>query len=348
MKSYAPDYISKLSVPLSLTIILDHCSRAQGKEDLWKSQRPEVLAALREESIISSTESSNRIEGVEVAEGRLRPLMGGKVSPRDRSEEELVGYKNALSWIHENYENIELTPETIKQIHFLAQEGNIGDAGEWKARNNEIIEVSAHGHRSIRFIPTEAKDVPFYIEQLCLAYSDAMKNNLFPPVLLIATFIFDFLCIHPFRDGNGRTSRLLTLLLLYKSDYRLGRYISIERVVEETKEEYYKSLKESSLNWHSSSHDLLPFWFYFSRTIKIAYDRLADKFEVSEQIVGGKNQLVKAAITSMPTRFKLGELRQTCPSVSRDLMQKVLQELKTQGSIKLQGKGRGAVWVKVE
>jgi Fic family protein len=347
MKSYSIDYINKLSVPLSLSIILDLCSRSQGKEDLWRSQRPEVLEALKQESIISSTESSNRIEGVTVEEGRLKPLIKGNVFPRDRPEEEVLGYKNALSWIHENYENIELSAETIKQLHLISQKGSIGDAGKWKEKNNEIIEVSPQGHRSIRFIPTEAKDVPYCIEQLCLAYSDAAKNNLFPPILLIATFIFDFLCIHPFRDGNGRVSRLLTLLLLYKSDYKLGKYISIERIVEETKEDYYESLKKSSNNWHSSKHDLLPFWFYFSRTIKIAYDRLADKFDMSEKFSGGKNQIIKAAIRSMPTKFKLGDLINTCPSVSRDLIQKVLKELKSQGVIELQGKGRGAVWIKL-
>ncbi len=344
MKSFLPKYISELSIPLDLSIILDICSRAQGKEDLWEMQKPEVLNVLREQAIISSSESSNRIEGVEVEEKRIKPLLIGKAVPRDRSEEEVVGYKNALVWIHEKHHQIEINSDTVKHLHYLAQEGSISDAGQWKNKNNEIIEITPDGQSKVRFIPTVAKEVPTYIKNLCLMYNEAVKNSKFPSIILVATFIFDFLCIHPFRDGNGRVSRLLALLLLYQHNFKLGKYISIERIIEETKEDYYSSLKQSSINWHQSSHNLLPFWQYFARTVKIAYDRLGSKFQVQEIFHGGKTQLIRNAIMKQVGNFKLSDIVNLEKSISRDLIQKVLNEMKSEGLISLYGRGRGAYW----
>jgi len=346
MKSFIPSYLDNLSVPLSLTILLDFCAQHRGKEELWKNQKPEVLSALKEQSIISSTESSNRIEGVVVERGRLKPLVTGKAIPKDRSELEIIGYKKALEWIHNKHQEIEITPETIKQFHLLAQEGNVSDAGKWKKKNNEIIEINKDGTSEIRFTPTEAKDVPSQISSLCLSYKDSVSNGKFPDLLLISTFVFDFLCIHPFRDGNGRVSRLLTNLLLYKHDMNLCKYISIEKIVEDTKESYYSALKESSSGWHDSKHDLLPFWLYFTRTIKVSYERLGSKFEIESSFHGGKSHLVKKAILAQTESFTLADIMALEPSVSRELIQKTLTKMREEGVLELKGKGRGAFWKK--
>ena len=178
-------------------------------------------------------------------------------------------------------------------------------------------------------------------------YNDSIKNSKFPETLLIATFVLDFLCIHPFRDGNGRTSRLLTLLLLYKHNMNLGKYISIERIVEETKESYYESLQLSSKSWHSSEHDLFPFWQYFTRTLKVAYERLESKFEIETSFYGGKSQLVRNNVMRQSTTFKIADIMNLEPGISRELIQKTLAQMKAEGIIELHGRGRGAHWKKV-
>ena len=175
---------------------------------MWKKVRPTVLRALRESAVIQSSESSNRIEGVEVEKQRLIPLVLGQTEPRDRSEEEIVGYRKALNHIHKNYQKIEVVLATILKLHELAQGGLTGDVGEWKERDNEIIEFSASGERSIRFRPTPAGETPKAIEQLCLGFRDVTEHNQLPELISTASFVLDFLCIHPFRDGNGRVSRL--------------------------------------------------------------------------------------------------------------------------------------------
>ncbi len=201
---------------------------AKGRQELYEKQSPEVLRTLRELAIVESTESSNRIEGVTVDPGRLRPLVLGRARPRDRSEEEIVGYRNALSWIHTDPGAIAVTPDTIRRLHATAQAG-ASDAGQWKARDNEILEVLEvlpDGRRIVRFRLVAARATPEGIEQLCLGYRHVADQALLPPLLAVANFVLDFLCVHPFRDGNGRVSRLLTLLLLYHHGFRVGRYVS--------------------------------------------------------------------------------------------------------------------------
>jgi Fic family protein len=348
MKSFVPKYLDQLSIPIDLSILLESCARSQGKEELWEKTKPEVLYALREQSIISSTESSNRIEGVEVDAARLSPLVKGKVKPRDRSEEEVVGYKNALNWIHSKADKIELSSQTIQKLHFLSQEGSISDAGQWKSKNNEIIEISNEGKVTTRFVPSKPEEVALLINNLCLSYKNVDQNKKLPKLLLIATVVFDFLCIHPFRDGNGRTSRLLTLLLLYKLGFNLGRYISIERIIEETKESYYEALQKSSVGWHNSEHDIYFFWQYFVRTIAVAYDRLDNKFAVEGSFYGGKTQLIRNVVMRQIANFKLGDIVNAEPGISEILVQKVLANMRKEGLIKLHGRGRGAYWSKVQ
>ncbi|MEZ4754264.1 MAG: Fic family protein [Bdellovibrionota bacterium] len=346
MKSFVPQYIENISIPVDLSILLNSCAKAQGKEQLWEKIKPEVLNVLRSQAIISSTESSNRIEGVEVKSERLKLLVEGESKPLDRPEEEVLGYKNALNWIHENAVSVEINPDTIKKIHQLAQEGAISDAGAWKVKNNEIIEIHTDGNVTVRFVPPEPKDVSKLIQDLCFAYNEAINKKRLPELLLVASFVFDFLCIHPFRDGNGRVSRLLTQLLLCQQGYNLGRYISIEKIIEDTKESYYQTLKESSKSWHTSEHSLIPFWKYFVETLKVAYDRLEDKFGVEESFHGGKTQLIRNAVLRQIGNFKLGDIINQEPGISQNLIQKVLAKMRDEDLVELHGHGRGAYWKK--
>ena len=197
---------------------------------------------MREQAIVQSVESSNRIEGITVPH-RLRPLVIGKARPRDRSEEELAGYRAALDWIFSRKNRVAITPEVIRRLHALAQGGASGDAGEWKTRDNEIVEILASGERNVRFVPVSAMKTSSAMELLCRRYRVSSDEESVPPLLVVATFVLDFLCVHPFRDGNGRLSRLATSLLLQSQGFQVARYISLERLIEESKEEYYRVLK---------------------------------------------------------------------------------------------------------
>lgn len=265
---------------------------SRGKQDLWMRQKPEVLEVLREQAIIQSAESSNRIEGVTVAAGRLRPLVIGRARPRDRFEEELAGYRAALVWIFSRKSAVTITPDVLRRLHALAHGGASGDAGEWKKRDNEIIEILPNGERNVRFVPVSAKETPATVEGLCRRYRLASDEERVPPLLIVATFVFDLLCIHPFRDGNGRISRLATSLLLQSQGFQVARYISLERLIEERKEEYYQVLKRCSQGWHEGKNEIIPWWNYFLSTLRSAYK----EFERQVESVGArpaKSELVR-------------------------------------------------------
>jgi Fic family protein len=334
--------LQNISIPMPTIWLVGACMEARGKQDLWTHQKPVVLAALREQALVQSAESSNRIEGVTVATERLRPILLGKSRPRDRSEEELVGYRHALDWIYTQKHAMRIEPKIILRLHEMAQSGFSGDAGKWKQRDNEIIEILSSGERKIRFIPTPAKEVPKAIEQLCLSYTDLCQQDQVPVLLSVATFVFDFLCIHPFRDGNGRSSRLLTALLLQNHGFAVGRYVSLERLIEETKQDYYEVLGRCSAGWHEGKNELVPWWNYQIGILRRAYG----EFERRMEHVGsaGKSDLVRQSILRQVTPFSLAEIQLQCPSTSPQLIKKVLAQMKAAGEVRLVGRGRGARW----
>jgi Fic family protein len=306
-------------------------------------QKPEVLEVLREQAIIQSVESSNRIEGVTIPADRLRPVVLGKVKPRDRSEEELAGYRQAMDWIFSRKRKVSVIPAVIQRLHTLAQGGFSGDAGEWKKRDNEIIEILPNGERKIRFVPTSAKDTPKTMDALCRNYREACDDQRLPPLLNVATFVFDLLCIHPFRDGNGRVSRLATTLLLQAHGFQVTRYVSLERLIEQSKEDYYGVLAECSQGWHEGKNDLLPWWNYFLSTFRRAYKEFERQME-STEARPAKSDLVRQTVLAQVEQFTLGDLVAQLPSASTQLIKKILAELKKQGKIRLVGRGRGARW----
>jgi Fic family protein len=306
-------------------------------------QKPEVLEVLREQAIIQSVESSNRIEGVTIPADRLRPVVLGKVKPRDRSEEELAGYRQALDWIFSRKRRVSVIPGVIQRLHAFAQGGFSGDAGDWKQRDNEIIEILPNGERKIRFVATSAKDTPKTMDALCRNYREACEDQRIPPLLIVTTFVFDLLCIHPFRDGNGRVSRLAATLLLQAHGFQVPRYVSLERLVEQNKEDYYAVLAECSQGWHEGKNDLIPWWNYFLSVLRHAYKEFERQVE-STKARPAKSDLVRQTILAQVEQFTLGDLAAQLPSASTQLIKKILAELKKQGKIRLVGRGRGARW----
>jgi len=335
--------LAELAIPIGTGWLLGACMEARGKQDLWLRQKPEVLEVLREQAIIQSVESSNRIEGVTVAANRLRPLVIGRVRPRDRSEEELAGYRAALDWIFSRKNRVAITPDVIRRLHALAQGGSSGDAGELKKRDNEIIEILPNGGRSLRFVPVAAKKTPAAMEMLCRRYREASDDEYIPPLLIVATFIFDLLCIHPFRDGNGRVSRLATSLLLQSQGFHVPRYMSLERLVEESKEEYYRVLKLCSLGWHEGKNEIIPWWNYFLGTLRNAYKEFERQVE-SVEARPAKSDLVRQTVLAQIETFTLADMAAQLPAVSPQLVKKVLAEMKKARQVRLIGRGRGARW----
>lgn len=262
--------------------------------------------------------------------------------PRDRSEEELAGYRKALDWIFKKAGLESLTPRIVLHLHGLAQGGHSGDAGQWKARDNEIVEMLPNGERRIRFVSVKAKGVPKAVQALCDDYAAATDNDDALVPVIISTCVFEFLCIHPFRDGNGRVSRLLTTMLLERHGFALCRYVSLERLIEESKNEYYSVLERCSQGWHEGMNEMIPWLNYLLGVIRRGYEELARQVESAEDI--GKSELIRQAILRQPGAFALADIQASCPSVSGQLIKKVLAQLKGEGKVSLSGRGRGARW----
>ncbi len=295
-------------------------------------------------ALIESAQSSNRIEGVTVEKSRLRPLVLGETRPRDRSEEEIIGYRVALNWIHTEHRKIAVTPETCLRIHALAQGGTSGDAGLWKTTANDIIEILPDGRREVRFRPLAPDRVPKAMEELCLGYRHAIEQLRVTPLLASACLILDFLCIHPFRDANGRISRLLTLLAFYHHGYEVGRYISHERIVEQTKEDYYEVLKKSSARWHEGEHDVMPWFNYLLSLWRMAYREFEERAGRQRPKRGSKTELVECALQNMLSPFGIADVESLCPNVSRDTIRLVMNRWRGDGKLEILGKGRDARW----
>lgn len=344
MVSLALSRIRNVDVPVATAWLLADCMEARGKQDLWIRQKPAVLDALREQAVIQSVESSNRIEGVTIAQDRLRPVVIGKAKPRDRSEEELAGYRKALDWIFSRKAPVLIEPDLALRLHAMAQGGFSGDAGLWKERDNEIVEFNSRGERRVRFKPAPAKDALRLMRRLSSEYMTAIEDKAAPPLLVIATTVFDFLCIHPFRDGNGRVSRLLTLLALYQHGYEAGRYVSLERMVEESKEDYYECLQRSSQGWHEGKHELTPWVNFLLAIVRRSYVEFEKRAGSVRAPRGAKAERVLAAIREQPGEFRLADIERACPGVGREWIRALLADLKAAGEASCRGRGPGARW----
>lgn len=333
------------TLPMQTTWYLTDLAESRGKQELFTRQSPQKLKVLREHALIESAVSSNRIEGVEVDQSRVVTLVFGKAALRDRDEEEVRGYRDALKLIHENGAKLPISEATIKTLHKLSR-GNIWDAGAYKNKDVGIIQTYPDGRSRVRFKTLPAKDTPRAMAETIELWQRGLRERSAPPLLLAAALNLDFLCIHPFRDGNGRASRLLFLLACYHCGIEAGRYISLERLIEDNKDRYYEVLEQSSRHWHEGKHDPWPTINYLLFILRQACKEFEERVGQMASPRGAKTDMVEHAIETISGVFSITDVERLCPGVSRDMIRLVLRDLKTVGRIECLGRGPGAKWRK--
>lgn len=316
----------------------------KGKQALFLKQKPATLEKLVETAKIQSTEASNKIEGIVTTATRIKQLCDQKTTPRNRDEEEISGYRDALSLIHESYEYIPIKSSYILQLHqvlYRYSQRDIG--GRFKNTQNYIAEIKESGEQIVRFMPLDPFETPTAIEKMCESFNRETDACEIDPLILIPAFIVDFLCVHPFNDGNGRMSRLLTTLLLYRAGYVVGKYVSLESKIEKTKESYYKALEKSDINWNNGENDLTPFIKYILGTVLAAYR----DFEQRVILVEDKSSaidLVRNAVNNTIGKFTKSDIMELVPSVGKTSVENSLKILIEEGVIGRDGKGKATFY----
>lgn len=332
-------------IPTVTAWSLTELAEMKGHQDLFTKQSPEKLKVLREHAIIESAVSSNRIEGVEIDQSRAKAVVLGKGRLRDRNEEEVRDYQKALAWIHEQAKDLLVSTATICRLHEICR-GEMWDSGRFKEKDGDIIEKFPDGSSRVRFRPLPAAETPAAMERLVGLWDNSVKDRRIPPLVLMGAANLDFLCVHPFRDGNGRVSRLLLLLQLYHLGFEAGRYISIERTIEQNKARYYETLQLSSAGWHEGRHDPWPYINYLLFILKLVYKEFEERVGEVRAEKGAKTALIQGAIDRAGGSFTLGIIEAGCPGVSRDMIRKVLWDLQKAGKVECIKRGPGATWRK--
>lgn len=330
----------KLLTP-DIVALLTSIHEYKGEQTLFIEANADTLSELMEIAKIQSTEASNKIEGIYTSDERLKKLVLDKTTPRTRNEQEIAGYRDVLKTIHESYEHIPIKPSIILQLHRdLYRFSGLEVGGKYKSSDNVIAEEDSFGNKKIRFQPVPAWETAESIDNLCIAFDEALKINNMDPLLLIPMFVLDFLCIHPFNDGNGRMSRLLTLLLLYRAGYIVGKYISIEKLIEKSKDTYYEALQQSSYDWHEEKNDYEPFVRYTLGVVLNAYREFSSRVEVlSISGISKPNRIAEIIKNHIGTITK-AEIAAKCPDISQITIQRTLVELQKSGQILKLGGGR--------
>lgn len=332
-------------IPPATSWYLADVAQALGKQELFTKQAPQKLKALREHALIESAVSSNRIEGVEVEQKRVGTVVFGKSLLRDRDEEEVRGYRKALDLIHTKGSRLPIVEATIQQLHSLSR-GGLGDAGQYKQSENDILEVHPNGRRSVRFRTVRAADTQAGMAQLIENRNKITLGRFVHPFLTLGALNLDFLCIHPFRDGNGRASRLLLLLTCYHAGLEVGRYISLERLIEQNKERYYETLKLSSDGWHQGKHNPWHYINFLLYTLIEAYRELERRVGETASPPGSKTALVLGAIDRRDGPFQAADLQRDCPGVGVDLIRRILQQKRQSGQLACESRGPKSSWHK--
>lgn len=311
-----------------------------GKQEMYLKQRPQELEKLVEIAKIQSTESSNAIEGIVTTNTRIKQLVEDKTAPRNRDEQEIAGYRDVLNIIHENFDAIPITPNYILQLHkILYSHMNNPNAGRTKSVQNYISASYPDGTTRTLFTPLDPFETPEALESICNEFNRVIGNNELEPLIAIPIFIHDFLCIHPFNDGNGRMSRLLTTLLLYRSGFYVGKYISLEAKIAKNKDLYYDALGEAQIGWHEGIADAVPFIKYLLGTILSAYRDFEDRFALVETKLPAL-ETVRLATQKKIGRFSKQDIRELCPSLSISSIEGALRKLVDLGEIKREGNGK--------
>src|ERR1035437_1082150 len=333
------------TLPTRTTWYLTDLAEARGKQELFIRQSPQRLKVLREHALIESAISSNRIEGVEVDKSRVGTLIFGKPALRDRDEEEVRGYRDALKLIHESGANLPITEATVKKLHKLCR-GEIWDAGQYKEKDVDIVQTYADGRSRVRFKTVPAKQTPKAMAETVELWQRGVREKWVQPLVLAAALNLDFLCIHPFRDGNGRVSRLLFLLACYHCGIEAGRYVSLERLIEQNKERYYELLEQSSQRWHDGKHDPWPTMNFLLFTLMQACKEFEQRVGQVKAPRGAKTALIQAAVEAQPGPFRVSDLQHACPGVSLDMIRRVLKDLRGT-KVECLGRGQNAQWRRI-
>ncbi len=320
----------------------------KGKQELFLEANIDELNTLLEVALIQSTGASNRIEGIFTSDKRLEELVSRKAEPRNRSEQEIAGYREVLATIHESYEYIIPRSNVILQLHrdlYSYSQGATG--GNYKNSDNVIAETDAEGHQKTRFIPVPAFQTADAMEKLCSSFLDAWAADRIDKLILIPMFILDFLCIHPFNDGNGRMSRLLTLLLFYRAGYMAGKYVSMEMLIEKTKETYYEALQASSMGWHEGENSYEPFVKYYLGIMLKAYNEFENRVEHLRNRTLTKPERIKAIIDQKVGKITKKEIMELCPDISKVTVERTLTDLVKNGYITKVGAGPATAYVRI-
>jgi Fic family protein len=340
-----PENLLKPDIVAMIGSIREH----KGKQDLFVEAHRDALSTLMEVAKIQSTDASNRIEGIQASDKRLEELVQDKSEPRNRTEQEIAGYRDVLATIHESYDQIPPRPNYILQLHRqLYQFSHDSVGGVYKNADNSITETDAEGKQFERFKPVPAFMTPIAMDDMTSSFIEALEARKHDVLILIPMFILDFLCIHPFRDGNGRMSRLLTLLLLYRAGYIVGKYISLEKLIERSKSTYYDALRDSSAKWHDNENDYLPFIRYYLGILEKAYGEFEERVSYLSQKGLSKPDRIKAIFDNKVGKITKREILETCPDISKVTVERTLISLVKQGYLVKIGGGRSTAYARAD
>lgn len=347
MRKFDYNFLKDNDIPSQTVNLLNSFEAKNGQFKLLLNKYPEIFAELTKIAIVQSVRSSNAIEGIVTTDARIIKLLESKVAPRNHDEQEILGYKDVLNKIHLEHENMQLSNKEILNWHeLLLSYLDIEYRGKFKATENAIIEIDKSGMRRIRFQPVSVKETPEAMNQLYLAYLEAINDSRINPLLLIPCYILDFLCIHPFSDGNGRMSRLLTTSLLYKTGYNLVKYVSYENQINLYKGEYYDALKYASIDWHNNNNDYFYFVDNFLVTLIRTLNEIEKRFNILIEKSLTKEERIKETILTSLVPLSKQDLFLLWPDISISTLDKVLIKLQNEGLIKRIGGYRNAQYIK--
>ncbi len=347
MRSFRYSFIQSKKWDSDILGLVAAIYKEAGKQEMSLKQRPEALEKLVEIAKVQSTQSSNAIEGIVTTDTRIRQLVEEKTAPRNRDEQEIAGYRDALNLIHESFDAIPITRNYILQLHkILYGHMNNPQAGQLKNVQNYISAGYPDGHTEILFTPLSPFETPEALDRICEEYNRVVGNYEAEPLLVIPVFIHDFLCIHPFNDGNGRMSRLLTTLLLYRSGFLIGKYVSLEAKIAKNKDLYYDALRAAQEGWLEGREDADPFIKYLLGTILAAYKEFADRFSLVEEKLPALEMVRKASLQKIG-RFTKQDIRELCPSLSVSSVEGALRKMLAAGEIRREGAGKATCYYRL-
>ena len=348
MTSLRPQFIDSLNFTSAQLAAVRKIGEYKGEQNIISKRTKEACTALEQHTIIESIESSNRLEQITAPRHRIEALVNKSTAPKNRSEQAILGYKDALSWIHKSYQHLEPSVSIIKKLHMTVYHYLSEKGGQFKLADNKIVEKDSRGNIiRERFTPTSAIKTPKAMDDLCRNYQFFLHNFNIDALILVPLLILDFLCIHPFTDGNGRVARLLTLLLLHRHGYKVGQCISLERIIEESQEGYYRTLHASSQGWHAAQHDPFPWLEYFWGILIRSYKELDTKVAIVKKTTnsrGHKTAQIRLAVSNKIKLFSISDIEKDCPEISRAMIRRVLRQLRDEEKIYSQGLGRNAQW----